>query len=141
MIGRGRAWEIVRHEVADLLRRCTSTVALERRAAITGLGTIVRRALPGSAEYEAVVAAVVRAVDDPGPKVRVRFNLPVRCAALIGLRPVHAVDTDVLDVRETGLADADASVQGAAMAKRALAMRTPQLAAAVTELALHGLDE
>jgi hypothetical protein len=134
--------EIVRHEVADLLRRCTSAAALERCAAITGLGTIVRRALPGSAEYEPVVAAVVRAVDDPDPKVRVRFNLPVRCAALIGLRPVHAVDTDVLNVRETGLADADASVQGAAMASlRALATRTPQLAAAVTELALHGLDE
>ncbi|MFC6022130.1 HEAT repeat domain-containing protein [Plantactinospora solaniradicis] len=60
------------HEVADLLRRSTSSVEAERRAAITGLGTMVRRFRPRGAEHEMIASALVRAADDTVPKVRIR---------------------------------------------------------------------
>jgi HEAT repeat protein len=63
---------MIRHEVADVLRRAAATAQCERRAAITGLGTLVGRWPPGTAEHEAVAAALVRAISDPDPKVRVR---------------------------------------------------------------------
>jgi HEAT repeat protein len=64
----------------------------------------------------------------------------VRCAALVGLRAVPNIDSGVLAALAAGLPDQDPSVQAAAMASlRALATRTPQLRAAVTALADHGL--
>jgi HEAT repeat protein len=60
------------HEVADLLRRSASSVEAERRAAITGLGTMARRSRPRGAEHDAIASALVRAADDTAPKVRIR---------------------------------------------------------------------
>ncbi|MBE1492724.1 HEAT repeat domain-containing protein [Plantactinospora soyae] len=60
------------HEVADLLRRSTSSVEAERRAAITGLGTMARRFRPRDVEHDAIASALVRAADDTAPKVRIR---------------------------------------------------------------------
>ena len=186
--------DLIRHEVADLLKRAAATARWERRAAITGLGTLVGRWPPGTAEHEAIAAALVRAVGDPDPKVRVRAirglgRLPkplafpavaramtdddyatreaavrilvlldpdravpeivailhdkrasVRSAALVGLRALPNIDSGVLAALAAGLPDLDPSVQGAAMASlRALATRSPQLRAAVTELADYGL--
>lgn len=62
----------MRHELAALLRLSASAVASERRAAITGLGTVVRRPLLGSVERDAIMDAITQAAGDPDPKVRLR---------------------------------------------------------------------
>ncbi|BEL06487.1 hypothetical protein Q0Z83_046780 [Actinoplanes sichuanensis] len=67
-------------------------------------------------------------------------RVPVRCAALIGLRKIREVDTSVLEALVAGLSDPDPSVQGAAMASlRTLARRSAHLAATITELGRQGL--
>ncbi|BCJ41308.1 hypothetical protein GCM10010168_89320 [Actinoplanes ianthinogenes] len=186
---------MIRHEVADLLRRFASATPPERCRAIRGIGTVARRSPPGSAEQEATVHALVLAAQDADVRLRrgavrglahvsrrttfatvaamiadddyvvreaaVRAVLrldsgravralvaashdaraPVRCAALIGLRSASIIDEDVWAALVAGLADADPSVQGAAMASlRALSRRAPELAATVDELARQGLN-
>ena len=96
---------VIRHEVADLLRRSAPTAHAERRAAITGLGTIAGRPQAGGAEHEAVVAALTTAVEDPDPRVRLRAirglaRLPTSRAFEA---VAHAVTDDAYVTREAAV--------------------------------------
>ncbi|GIJ43736.1 hypothetical protein Val02_06220 [Virgisporangium aliadipatigenens] len=188
--------EALRHEVMDLLRRSSSADEAERRAAITGLGTVAGRQLPASVEHDTIASTLVHAARDTSPRVRIRairglgalpasrsasvvmaavtdddyavreaairtlisldadnaaaalvsvardHTDPVRCSALTGLRAAHTVDDSILRTLVHGLADPNASVQGAAMATlRALASRSPRMTEVVVDLARRGLTD
>jgi HEAT repeat protein len=94
----------LRHEVADLLRRSTSSVDAERRAAITGLGTMARRTRLGGVDHDAIAAVLVRAADDLSPKIRLR-----------AIRGLGALPTSLsAPVVTTTLTDEDYAVREAA---------------------------
>lgn len=85
-------------------------------------------------DSEHAVRALVAAARDS--------RTPVRCSALTGLRAIPVMDDSILQVLALSLADMSPSVQGAAMSTlRAVAARSPQLAAVVTDLARHGLTD